>query len=280
MSVYAVGDVQGCYSALCRLLERIGYDETADALWLAGDLVNRGPESAQTLRLVKSLRGAHTVLGNHDLHLLAVARGFRPVKPTDTFNDVLAAPDAAELLDWLRGRPLLLRDDQRRCALVHAGIHPSWNLDRASVLAGEVERLLRDDVACPVLLKRMYGDTPGRWSDSMDEFDRGRWVINALTRMRYCTLAGEMDFLQVGPPGSQPDVLHPWFELLSDPGFRIFFGHWSMLGAGDHRIAVSLDSGCAHGGRLTAVNIDERPVRFIQVPCSRPRSRDTVLSSR
>lgn len=268
MSVYAVGDVQGCYGALCRLLDRLSYDESSDELWLAGDLVNRGPDSANTIRLVKTLPGTRMVLGNHDLHLLAVSRGFRQPKRTDTFNDILDAPDCEELLSWIRQQPLLFLDSERRCLLVHAGLNPVWSVDRAVLLARQVEELLRNDETFPVLLQRMYGDTPSAWTDEMDEYDRGRWIINAFTRMRFCTTTGEMDFSQVGPPGSQTAGLYPWFQLLGDTEHRIIFGHWSLLGAGVHGSAVSLDSGCAHGGRLTAINIDEQPVRFVQVPCS------------
>lgn len=279
MPVYAVGDIQGCHDDLCRLLDNLGFDDSGDELWLAGDLVNRGPDSAKTIRLVKSLHGARVVLGNHDLHLLAVARGFRPVKPTDTFADILHAPDGEELLEWLRTRPLLFADSDRRSLLVHAGVHPDWSIERAICLAREVEALLRDDDACPILLQRMYGNSPSNWSESLDRFDRGRWIINAFTRMRFCTPGGEMDFRQVGPPGSQPAGLHPWYELQKDRSHRIFFGHWSLLGAGVHGNAISLDSGCAHGGRLTAVNLDDQVARFIQVSCrGRRRKADSRAS--
>ncbi|MFC1680254.1 symmetrical bis(5'-nucleosyl)-tetraphosphatase [Pseudomonadota bacterium] len=268
MSVYAVGDVQGCYSALCRLLDKLDFDETQDEVWMAGDLVNRGPESASTIRLVKSLPHARVVLGNHDLHLLAVSGGFRIAKQTDTFNDILKAPDADELLSWVRKQPLLHLDDERRCVLVHAGIHPSWTVSQAALLARQVEALLRDDDTFPILLQRMYGDTPSLWSENLDQFDRGRWIINAFTRMRFCAASGEMDFSQAGPPGSQAAGLYPWFDLFDSSGYRVVFGHWSLLGAGIRGNTISLDSGCAHGGRLTAIDIEALEPAFLQVSCA------------
>lgn len=269
MSIYAVGDIQGCYSALCRLLDKLSFDESHDELWLAGDLVNRGPESANTIRLAKTLPGTRVVLGNHDLHLLAVSEGFRQTKQSDTFDDVLGAPDGEELLSWMRHQPLIYLDRERQCVMVHAGLHPGWSVDRAETLSRQVGDLMRGDATFPVLLQRMYGDTPSAWSEDMDEYDKGRWIINAFTRMRFCTAAGDMDFTQVGPPGSQPAGLYPWFELVNAAAYRIIFGHWSLLGAGVHGSAISLDSGCAHGGRLTAIDIEQQPVRFIQVPCGK-----------
>lgn len=267
MSVYAVGDVQGCYSALCRLLDKLQFDDSSDELWLAGDLVNRGPESAETIRLVKSIPGVQAVLGNHDLHLLAVARGIRPVKQTDTFDSILKASDCDELLAWIRGLPLLFIDHSRRWLMVHAGIHPGWSVEQAASFSHQVEQLLRNDETCPELLQRMYGNTPSRWSEDLDQFDQGRWIINAFTRMRFCSATGEMDFSQVGAPGTQPDGLYPWFELYNSGQYRIVFGHWSLLGAGVHGRAISLDSGCAHGGLLTAIDIEDQESRFVQVSC-------------
>lgn len=268
MAAYVVGDVQGCYGALCRLLDKLKFDESRDELWLAGDLVNRGPESANVIRLAKSLPNIRVVLGNHDLNLLAVSTGFRQIKQTDSLEDVLKAPDSEELLSWVRQLPLLHFDPNRQCLMVHAGLHPNWSVEQGRSFARQVENLLRDDDTYPVLLERMYGDLPTRWSDCMDEFDKARWIINAFTRMRFCTADGEMDFTQVGPPGTQPLGLHPWFNMRSPAKPRIVFGHWSTLGAGMFDHVVSLDSGCVHGVLLTAINLDDEPLRFVQVACN------------
>lgn len=267
MAVYAIGDVQGCFASLCRLLDKLHFDESADELWLTGDLVNRGPASADVIRFVKNLPQSQVVLGNHDLHLLAVAEGFRPPKPTDSFCDVLTSDDREELLSWLRHRPLAHFDQERKTLLVHAGLHPHWSLAEGLSYAREVELLIRNDETYRSLLARMYGDEPASLSDNTTERDKSRLIINVFTRMRYCYESGAMDFEQVGSPGTQPDALYPWFSLRQYGDFRVIFGHWSMLGAQVHDHAVSLDSGCVHGGRLSAIDVDRTPTHFVQVPC-------------
>lgn len=268
MAAYAIGDVQGCYRPLRRLLDKVNYDDGCDELWFTGDLVNRGPDSAKVVRFIKDLPQTRVVLGNHDLNLLAVAQGFRTPKNRDTFDDVLSATDCDELLDWLRHLPLTYYDTARKILLVHAGVHPHWGLDQALARAREVEAMLADDATYPTLLQRMYGSQPHVWRDEdMDKFERARWVINVFTRMRFCWRNGAMDFEQVGPPGTQPEDLLPWFRLRKFEGFRIVFGHWSMLGAGDFKDVVALDSGCVHGGGLTAMDIDHRPAEFVEIPC-------------
>jgi len=268
MAVYAIGDVQGCYNSLCRLLDKLKFDDGIDELWFAGDLVNRGPDSARVMRLVKGLDRGHVVLGNHDLHLLAVAAGCRKTKHSDTFNDVLEAADREELLAWLRCQPLLHYDRDRRTVLVHAGLHPSWNLEQALSHADDITALLVDNATRPTLLGRMYGNAPTSWSEGMDKYDKARWTINAFTRIRFCATSGSMDFTEVGAPGTQPEGLYPWFQLRHSSDYRVVFGHWSLLGAGTFDGAVSLDAGCVHGGRLSAIDLDKRPPDFIQVPCT------------
>ena len=266
MAVYAIGDVQGCYQSLAALLARIDYRPAVDRLWFVGDLVNRGPHSLQTLRFVRDLDPV-VVLGNHDLHLLAVAAGGRPIKRSDTFMDILEAPDREELLAWLARRPLMVRDDDSGWAMVHAGLPPTWDVERAGALAREVEDQLRCHYASGDFLEQMYGDYPDRWDQALDGMDRIRFAINAFTRLRFCDRNGVLALDHTGPPGSQPAPFFPWYELWSGTSHRIVFGHWSALGAGVHGKVISTDSGCVWGGRLTAVRLDSEPVKFVSVAC-------------
>lgn len=264
MALFAIGDVQGCRQRLEVLLATLSFAPARDRLWFVGDLVNRGPDSVGVLRLVERLGGA-VVLGNHDLHLLAVAAGARPLKASDTFTDVLEAGDREGLLDWLARQPLMLRDDDSGWAMVHAGLPPAWDVETASRLAREVEATLRSRHGDREFLAQMYGDDPGRWEENLTGMERIRFIINAFTRIRFCDANGALDFSHTGPPGSQPANLHPWFELWPHRSHRLVFGHWAALGAGDHGNAVSTDSGCVWGGRLTAVRLDPAPVEFFSV---------------
>ncbi len=268
MALYAIGDIQGCLRCLERLLARIEHDPRVDRLWFVGDLVNRGPDSLGALRFIRNLN-AETVLGNHDLHLLAVAAGARPLKKRDTFTDVLAAPDRDELLAWLAGRPLIIRDDPTGWAMVHAGLPPDWDIDTATALAREVEALLGKNRSNRLFLERMYGDQPHRWRRDLSGMDRTRFVINAMTRLRFCDKDGTLALGHSGPPGTQPPPFRPWFELWPYTSHRIVFGHWSMLGAGEHGHAVSVDSGCVWGGQLTAAKLDPGPLELYSVECAR-----------
>jgi bis(5'-nucleosyl)-tetraphosphatase (symmetrical) len=268
MPVFAIGDVQGCYAALENLLAKIHFDPARDRLWFTGDLVNRGPQSLEVLRYVKGL-GAHAtcVLGNHDLHLLAVAAGTAKPRPRDTLDGILRAPDRDELLDWLRSRPLLHHDDRLGYTLIHAGLLPSWSLADAQRLAHEGETALR--VEADALFRHMYGDLPDHWNENLPGFDRLRVIINAYTRLRYCDSEGNMDLRPKGPPGSQPPGLLPWFQI---PGrrsgeLRIVFGHWSTLGLWHHDGVIGLDSACLWGHSLTAARLDIEPVEFFSVAC-------------
>ncbi|HSH40516.1 MAG TPA: symmetrical bis(5'-nucleosyl)-tetraphosphatase [Arenicellales bacterium] len=266
MALYAIGDVQGCCGCLERLLARIDPHPASDRLWFVGDLVNRGPRSLDTLRLVRSL-GAEVVLGNHDLHLLAVAAGGRPIKRSDSFDEVLNAPDRDDLLAWLASRPLLVRDEPSRWVMVHAGLPPCWDLETAGRLAREAEAQLQANYRSGEFLEQMYGDYPDHWDPELEGMDRLRFIINAFTRLRFCDARGVLALGYSGPPGSQPAPFRPWYELWSDRENRIVFGHWSALGAGDHGNAVSTDSGCVWGGRLTAARLDVEPVEFVSVGC-------------
>jgi len=268
MAVYAIGDVQGCYDPLQRLLERLRFDPARDTLWFTGDLINRGAASAAVLRFVKSLGNrAVTVLGNHDLHLLAVAAGAEKRRKRDTLDDVLQAADRDELLAWLRVRPLLHHDERLGYTLVHAGLLPQWDLADASRLAREAEAA----IAGPAreFFPRMYGDLPDHWREDLRGYDRLRVIVNAFTRLRFCDREGNMDLRQKGAPGSQPVDLMPWFQVPGrrSVGLRIVFGHWSALGlyAGDGVIA--LDGGCVWGHMLCAVRLDIDIPRFAEVDC-------------
>jgi bis(5'-nucleosyl)-tetraphosphatase (symmetrical) len=266
MARYAIGDIQGCCDELKALLGRCHYSADRDEIWFVGDLVNRGPQSLETLRFVRSLGASATVvLGNHDLHLLALAYASkRKAKDGDTLAEILAAPDRDQLLEWLLGRPLAVFDEPRGDFLVHAGLAPEWTPRAAAKLAREVEAVLRDDPRS--LFDAMYGNKPDRWSETLRGMDRLRFVINAFTRMRFCRDDGSVDLKAKGAPGEQPENLVPWFDM---PGrksadVRVVCGHWSTLGYRRRPDLLALDSGCVWGGALTAVNLDadEPPVQL------------------
>jgi bis(5'-nucleosyl)-tetraphosphatase (symmetrical) len=262
MATYAIGDVQGCYDELKALLAAAGYRGSRDRLWLVGDLVNRGPKSLDVLRFVRDLgERAVTVLGNHDLHLLAQAEGIEPLKEKDTFQDVLEARDARELLDWLRRRPMMHVDGEH--AMVHAGILPAWSVERACALGREVEAALRrPDYA--EFFREMYGGSPSTWHDDLAGWDRLRVIVNAMTRMRFCTAAGRMDLRSKGTTASRG--YRPWFETRPrSEKTTLVFGHWSALGLKLRARLAALDSGCVWGGKLSALRLDDR--RLYQVPC-------------
>jgi bis(5'-nucleosyl)-tetraphosphatase (symmetrical) len=268
---YLVGDLQGCCDALQKLLEKIDFSPSRDRLWLLGDLVNRGPRSLATLRFLRSLDSAATcLLGNHDLHLLAVAAGGRTTRGGDTLDDILDAPDRLALIDWLRHQRMACR--AQGWLMVHAGVVPQWDAAQTLELAGEVEALLRSDELAP-FLQIMYGDEPLRWDPSLVGAVRMRFIINVLTRIRLVTADGTLELtLKDGAHGAPAGYL-PWFEA---PGRRtqgvpIAFGHWSALGLVNRPDLLSLDTGCVWGGALTAVRIDDGAREVIQVDCERRR---------
>lgn len=269
MARIAIGDVQGCLPELRRLLARAGFSADRDQLWFVGDLVNRGPDSLGVLRFVRSLgANARVVLGNHDLHLLAVVlgNGQRRTRDDDTLDDVLAARDRDALLEWLLGCPLAVSDPASGDLMVHAGLVPEWSAARALELAAEVGGRLRE--APRAVLSAMYGNRPDRWLDSLAGSDRDRFVINALTRLRFCRADGSVDLKLKGRPGSQPAGWLPWFEVpgRASAAGRVIFGHWSTLGLLDRPGLLGLDSGCIWGGALTARSLDDS--RCWQEPCA------------
>jgi len=258
MATYAVGDIQGCYDALQQLLDTLDFDNTRDHLWLTGDLVNRGPNSLEVLRFIKDL-GDHAiiVLGNHDLHLLAVANGHLKYKKNETFHDVLNAPDRDELLDWLRHRPLAHHDGSLGYTLIHAGLPPQWDLNTTMSCAREVESELRGPHYRDYL-ESMYGNEPDCWSDSLSGQDRLRFITNCFTRLRFCDADGNLALEEKAAPGSQPAPFVPWFEVVdrASRNMRIIFGHWSTLGLHMGNGVVCLDTGCLWGNQLTAMRLD------------------------
>jgi bis(5'-nucleosyl)-tetraphosphatase (symmetrical) len=269
MAIYAIGDLQGCYREFRQLLDQLRFDPATDRLWLTGDLVNRGPDSLAVLRFVRSLgEAAVTVLGNHDLHLLATAcaSGRRAPRRGDTLDETLAAADAPELLDWLRHQPLLHHDARLGRTLIHAGLPPQWDLALARRCAAEVEVALRQDAAA--LFADMYGDQPDRWSDGLQGAERLRFIVNSLTRLRFCTADGRLLPRLKGPLQSAPPEALPWFRV---PGRRtagnaIVCGHWSALGFHDGDGVLAIDTGCVWGGTLCAVRLDA-PAGVVQIPC-------------
>ncbi len=275
MSTYAIGDVQGCYDELRALLKKIRFNAKKDRLWFTGDLVSRGPKSLETLRFVKQLgKAAVVTLGNHDLHLLAFhthARAQR--RPDPTLAEVLAAPDCGQLMDWLRRRPLLHHDAALDFTLVHAGLPPQWTLTQARRCAREVEEVLRGP-HYRSLLAQMYGNEPTRWSLTLKGGKRMRFIINGLTRMRYCRADGALALDCKGPPGSQPVDCLPWFAVPGrrSTGRRIIFGHWSALGLmrWPRHGVYGVDSGCVWGGALTALRLED--LKAFSLPCSAHQS--------
>ncbi len=266
MATYAIGDVQGCAGALQQLLGALGYERSRDRLWFVGDLVNRGPDSLATLRLVKNLGDrAVTVLGNHDFHLLAVAAGKAKKHRSDTLDEVLAAPDREELLAWLRQQPMLHVDG--RWAMVHAGLLPQWTVATAQRLAHEVEAALRG-AGWREFLAALYGDTPDSWSEGLRGADRLRVIVNAMARMRFCTPDGVIEVHTKGETAKAPSGFFPWFDA---PGrasrdHTLICGHWSTLGLKLRPDLVALDSGCVWGGSLSAVRLEDG--KLFQVPCA------------
>jgi bis(5'-nucleosyl)-tetraphosphatase (symmetrical) len=256
---YAVGDLQGCFDPLRHLLDRVRFDPARDQLWAVGDLVNRGPQSLECLRFIRNLgSSARVVLGNHDLHLLAVAAGIRKLKRGDTLQPILDAPDAAELLDWVAHQPLFYREPDY--VMAHAGLAPQWTIDDAERLSDEVSAVL---TGCERLsyLNAMYGDEPARWSDALQGPTRWRVITNYFTRMRFCDAEGTLDLTSKEGPESAPPGYMPWFNAPNrrSAGTRIIFGHWASLQGKSYRDdAIALDTGCVWGNSLTLFSLDTK----------------------
>jgi bis(5'-nucleosyl)-tetraphosphatase (symmetrical) len=265
MATLAIGDVQGCYDQLLRLLEHAGYDERRDVLWFVGDLINRGPQSAQTLRFARRLGDRQvTVLGNHDLTLLAVAAGIKKPHRGDTFDEVLDAPDGDELVDWLRHQKMMHADGGR--AMVHAGLLPQWTIAQALALAREVEAALQGPEHRE-FLHRMYGNEPARWRDDLAGYDRLRVVVNAMARLRLVKPDGTMEFSHKTGLDRLPSGYLPWYDApgRASRGTRILFGHWAALGLLQRDDVVCLDTGCVWGRALSALRLEDG--RLFQLDC-------------
>ncbi|MGA0840189.1 MAG: symmetrical bis(5'-nucleosyl)-tetraphosphatase [Pseudomonadales bacterium] len=259
MTIWAIGDVQGCLDELRELLDRIEFDPACDTAWFVGDLVNRGPDSLGVLRFVRGLgAAARTVLGNHDLHLLAIYLGGHPLRGGDTFADVLAADDAEELCDWLRRQPLLVLDRSSGFVMTHAGIPHIWSLEEAQMHAAEVEQVLAGPDASG-FLRVLYGNRPDVWRANLESYDRLRLITNYFTRMRLIAPDGRLDFAYKGPLQAVPDAWVPWFELRAKNPLpvQIAFGHWASLEGHSGQPGIhALDTGCVWGRSLSAIRLD------------------------
>jgi bis(5'-nucleosyl)-tetraphosphatase (symmetrical) len=265
MSTYAIGDLQGCCQQMTALLVRIHTQSPDAKILFAGDVVNRGPQSLETLRKVRSLGNSmQMVLGNHDLHLLAVAQGIRHLHRSDTLQEILDAPDCDELLDWLRQQPLAYFEHGH--LMVHAGVVPQWTAEQTLALAHEVETVLRGPDWIN-FLRNMYGNAPSQWNDDLEGMERLRCIVNVLTRIRFCNTEGVMDFATVEGINAAPSGYFPWFDVSGrkTDNVAMIFGHWSTLGLTLRNNLIGLDTGCVWGGKLTAVCLEDRSV--LQVDC-------------
>jgi len=262
MATYAIGDIQGCYNAFQALLNKIQFNPHQDTLWIAGDLVNRGDNNVDTLRFIKQLgSSAKVVLGNHDLHLLAHAYGVRALHPSDTLQDILAAPDKDSLLHWLQQQPLMHYDALFNVAMTHAGIPPIWGIKKALRRAHEVETVLRDSTLAPNFFFNMYGNQPDTWNKTLTGTDRLRIITNYFTRMRFCDANGKLELATKNNPNNAPAKFAPWFSHPSPKwqGTTLVFGHWAALeGKTDTPSCIALDTGCVWGGSLTAYCLENK----------------------
>jgi bis(5'-nucleosyl)-tetraphosphatase (symmetrical) len=266
MATWAIGDIQGCFDEFRKLLRAIDFRPDRDRLWLVGDLVNRGPQSLETLRFVRALGdGAICLLGNHDLHLLAIAAGRGSLKRGDTLQAVLNAPDREELFDWLRARPMFHFDTTLGYAMVHAALAPGWSIQTASERAAEVQAALEADP--DGFFQHMYGDTRHRWDDALRGWRRLRVITDYLTRVRFCRPDGTYEMRAKGPPGSQPDGYLPWYALpcRASASMPIVFGHWSSIGVVEGHNVRALDTGCVWGRQLSALALEDP--RWVNVDC-------------
>lgn len=276
MSTYLIGDVHGCIDELKALLAQVDFDPQNDALWLTGDLVARGPSSVEVLRFVSGLGDCvRMVLGNHDLHLLAVYAGISFNKPKDRITPLLEAEDADELINWLRRQPVLQVDEDLKLVMAHAGITPQWDLDTAKMCAREVEAVLSSDTY-PLFLDAMYGDMPNNWHPELSGLARLRFSTNAFTRMRYCFPNGQLDMICKDVPGNAPKPLKPWFDIpgpVQEAGYSIAFGHWASLeGKGAPEGIYALDTGCCWGGDLTMLRWEDKT--YFTQPSNRHKEKE------
>ena len=269
MAVYAIGDIQGCFSELEQLLDKIKFNVNQDQLWFVGDLVNRGPQSLDTIQYIRTLgNSAKCVLGNHDIHLIACHAGVQSCKPKSSLNQILQHPQADEIVNWLRFQPLLHHDSKLNWSMVHAGLIPQWDLATALSCAKEVETQLRSNHYIK-FLDHAYGDSPNIWDSKLSKRDRWRVILNVFTRLRLCDKYGAMNFSYKGPLGKQDKHLHAWFDIdRKSEDMNIIFGHWSALGLKQTYNLLGLDTGCLWGNQLTAARIDSNSVTFHQIECT------------
>jgi len=268
MAYYAVGDIQGCYDPLVRLLDQVNFDQSKDTLLCVGDLVNRGPKSLKVLRFLKSLENqCITVLGNHDIHLLAMLYGIRKPRNSDTLDKILSAPDSQELADWLRSKPLFVVNEKRKFVMAHAGVYPWWSMADAIKNANKVEKKLRDEKSCIQLLKKIYSNNPTKWSDDLTKVQKSRFTINAFTRMRFCSPKKHLNFSESGYQGKSRKNRLPWFEFTNNDfiNYRIIFGHWSALGLLNTKQHLALDTGCVWGKQMTLAKIPKNPNKKVKI---------------
>ncbi len=268
MATYAIGDIQGCYDQLQNLLIKLKFKSDKDTLWFAGDIINRGPDSLKTLRFIKSLEdNAITILGNHDLNLLAIAHGHAKPAKKDTIDDILNAKDADHLLEWLLHRPLVHYQKKHNICMVHAGIHPDWSLKQTLKYAAEVEQILQGPQA-ETFFKHMYGNKPDKWNNKLTGWNRLRFITNCFTRLRYINEDLKFCLNEKGAPGSQAKNIHPWFEFSrKEDDLNIVFGHWSTLKDPKIKHFYPLDTGCLWGGKLTALKINKHLDNRTAVKC-------------
>lgn len=276
MAIYAIGDIQGCFDELKRLLDKIHFRADCDQLWLTGDLVNRGPQSLQTLEFLFALSdNLVTVLGNHDLHLLATAYSHQSPGRKDTLQELLDSPRCHTLLEWLRRQPLFHHDSKLGISMVHAGLHPDWSIQQAASLAREVETILRSDNHVEYY-RHMYGNKPVCWSENLAGWKRYRFITNILTRIRYFDHQGNAVLQAKGPPDGADSTLLPWFDISerASHGHPVIFGHWSTLALvqRDYSDVYPIDSGCLWGGKLTALRIDQLPFSRHSIDCQRAQN--------
>jgi bis(5'-nucleosyl)-tetraphosphatase (symmetrical) len=263
MSEYAIGDIQGCYDALQQVLDKVGFSPSRDRLWVAGDLVNRGPQSLKTLRYIANLgTSAEVVLGNHDLHLLAVAMADHKTKRKDTLDSILTAPDRDQLLHWLRQQKLCVYDPKRDLFMAHAGLPHIWTVEQACTRAREVEQVIRGPQAVEYFAG-MYGNQPAGWQPGLSGMDRWRVITNYFTRMRFISAGGALELAAKESADTAPAGFAPWFDYARNDSTRVVFGHWAALeGYTGHTRFIGLDTGCVWGGALTLIDLDSEEITF------------------
>jgi len=268
MAYYAVGDIQGCYDPLMRLLDQVNFDSDKDTLLCVGDLVNRGPKSLKVLRFLKGLNNqCVSVLGNHDIHLLAMMYGIRQPRDKDTLSKVINAPDADEISTWLRSKPLMVTNDKRKFIMSHAGIYPWWNIKQAEKNARFVEKYFKNEDKCIHLLSKIYSNQPTKWSNDLGKVQRARFTINAFTRMRFCSPKGHLNFSESGFKGKTRKNRVPWFEFENNGlnNYKVIFGHWSALGLLNTKLHLALDTGCVWGNHMTLAKIPKNSDKKIKI---------------